>query len=51
MTRLDRFAGDHHDRLVERALTAACVHGAVAEQIEHTHYLHAPLPTAQMVAE
>ena len=48
---LNRLAGHHHDRLVERALTAARVHGAVVEQIEHADYPHAPLPTAQMVAE
>ena len=51
VTRLDRLAGDHHDRFVERPLAAACVHRAVAEQIEHPDYPHAPLPTAQMVAE
>ena len=51
VARLNRLAGHHHHRLVERALAAARVHGAVAEQIEHADYPHAPFPTAQMVAE
>jgi hypothetical protein len=49
--RLDRFARHHDHRLVQRALAAAGVHGAVAEQIEHANYPHASFPTPPMVPE